>query len=198
MSNFFLNANKIKSMFCLISVKKVFNSFYYGVFKTVNGSIFLMKLVNGCFLGDFFKNLFLPIKLLKKNFLGIYIQILNLPVYSLISNVYLKKNKSQLATSSGTYCQLIELKFNLNLALIKLPSGSKKFVNINSYCLSGRNSNLYHKYEIYAKAAFYNLLGRKPDVRGVAKNPVDHPHGGRTKTNKPEVSPWGWVTKHSH
>jgi large subunit ribosomal protein L2 len=35
-------------------------------------------------------------------------------------------------------------------------------------------------------------------VRGVAMNPVDHPHGGRTKTNKPEVSPWGWVTKYSH
>jgi large subunit ribosomal protein L2 len=35
-------------------------------------------------------------------------------------------------------------------------------------------------------------------VRGVAMNPIDHPHGGRTKTNKPEVSPWGWVTKHSH
>ena len=42
-------------------------------------------------------------------------------------------------------------------------------------------------------------IGRKtkPVVRGVAMNPVDHPHGGRTKTNQPEVSKWGWVAKHS-
>ena len=39
------------------------------------------------------------------------------------------------------------------------------------------------------------VSGFKPKVRGVARNPVDHPHGGRTKTNQPEVSIWGWVAK---
>lgn len=185
-------------MSCLISIKKIFNSTFYGVFKSIYGHIFLMKLSNGSFLGDLFKNLYLPIKLLKKNFLGIYIQLKNLPIYFIVSNIFFNKNKSQISKSSGTYCQLLELKNFLNLALLKLPSGSKKFININSFCVSGRNSNIFHKYEVYSKASFFSLLGRKPNVRGVAKNPVDHPHGGRTKTNKPEVSPWGWVTKHSH
>lgn len=197
-SNFSSNSNKFKFMSCLVTIKKTYNSVFYGVFKTIYGHLFLMQLVHGCFLGDFFKNLFLPIKLLKKNFLGVYIQIKNLPIYFLISNIFFKKNNSQLAKSSGTYCQLLELKPYLSLALLKLPSGAKKYIDINSFCISGRNSNIFHKYEVYAKASFFNLLGRKPNVRGVAKNPVDHPHGGRTKTNKPEVSPWGWVTKHSH
>ena len=67
-----------------------------------------------------------------------------------------------------------------------------------NFCITGRVSNLNKKYEIFSKASYNTLLGKKPNVRGVAKNPVDHPHGGRTKTNKPEVSPWGWVTKNSH
>jgi hypothetical protein len=186
--NFSTNNFSLKS-YCLISIKKRFNSFYFGVFKNTLGHVFLFKLVNGSFIGDVFKNLYLPINLLKKNYLNIFIQIKNLVIYSFISNLSLKKNKPQLATSSGTYCQILEIKSNLKLSLIKLPSGFKKFVNLNTFCITGRNSNILHKYEIYSKASFYNFLGRKPNVRGVAKNPVDHPHGGRTKTNKPEVSP---------
>ena len=45
------------------------------------------------------------------------------------------------------------------------------------------------------KAGRNRWLGVRPTVRGVAMNPVDHPHGGNTKTNSPEVSPWGWVAK---
>jgi len=52
----------------------------------------------------------------------------------------------------------------------------------------GRNSQIDHKYKIFGKAGFNKILGKKSKVRGVARNPVDHPHGGRTKTNKPEVS----------
>lgn len=72
---------------------------------------------------------------------------------------------------------------------MKLPSGFKKYFNGYSICLLGRNNNLNKKYLILSKASFNYLLGKKSSVRGVAKNPVDHPHGGRTKTNKPEVSP---------
>ena len=46
-------------------------------------------------------------------------------------------------------------------------------------------------YNITGKAGTRVLFGSKPKVRGVARNPVDHPHGGRTKTNQPEVSIWG-------
>lgn len=176
-------------MTCLISIKKIYNSNYVGLFKCINGFIFLNKIVNGSFIGDFFKNSFLPIKFFKNYTLGIHCFLYNLPVYAIFSNLFLNKGKNQLALSAGTYCQLLELKRNLNLALVKLPSNLKKFVNYDSYCTTGRNSNINHKYEVYSKASFFIDLGRKPNVRGVAKNPVDHPHGGRTKTNQPEVSP---------
>jgi hypothetical protein len=187
--NTFYKAYSLKSSFCLVSIKKMFNSNYYGIFKTILGGIFISKISNGSFLGDFFKNLSLPIKLLKKNFLGSYSIISNLVIYSLISNVFYLKNKPQLANSSGTYCQLLEIKNNINLGLIKLPSGIKKYIKLSSICITGRNSNIQHKYEVFSKASFFFYLGRKPNVRGVAKNPIDHPHGGRTKTSQPEVSP---------
>lgn len=63
------------------------------------------------------------------------------------------------------------------------------------FVISGRNSKQDYKFNRLGKAGLNYLMGKKPNVRGVAKNPVDHPHGGRTKTNQPEVSPWGWVAK---
>ena len=54
-------------------------------------------------------------------------------------------------------------------------------------CL-GRNSNIMHKFTVFGKAGIRRNYGSRPIVRGVARNPVDHPNGGRTKTNKPEKS----------
>ena len=88
--------------------------------------------------------------------------------------------------------------FDLNLVKIRFSSGTQKIISGNSICTVGRNNNIYHKYLVYGGYKWSNYLGKKSLVRGVAMNPVDHPHGGRTKTNKPEVSPWGWVTKYSH
>ena len=48
---------------------------------------------------------------------------------------------------------------------------------------------------VYGKAGYLKFKSKKPKNRGVARNPVDHPHGGNTKTNSPETSPWGWVAK---
>ncbi len=59
----------------------------------------------------------------------------------------------------------------------------------------GKNSQPDYIYNRLGKAGINLILGKKPKVRGVARNPVDHPHGGRTKTNQPEVSIWGWVAK---
>ena len=158
--------------------------------KCTNGFIFLIKLIHGIFLGDFIKNFALPIKLLKKIFLGSKTFLSCLNLYFLISNLSnLNSSKITYIKSSGTYAQIIEIKKTVNLILLKFPSGLKKFFHSSNICNIGRNSNIDHKYSILAKASFHINLGRKPDVRGVAKNPVDHPHGGRTKTNKPEVSP---------
>ena len=56
-------------------------------------------------------------------------------------------------------------------------------------------SNEKHRLLVYGKAGRNRNLGRRPIVRGVAMNPVDHPHGGRTNGGRPSVSPWGILTK---
>jgi large subunit ribosomal protein L2 len=73
--------------------------------------------------------------------------------------------------------------------MVQLPSGvSLKLLRIGAAIL-GRNSNILRKYEIIGKAGINRKRGIRPTVRGVAMNPVDHPHGGRTKVSQPEVSP---------
>lgn len=64
----------------------------------------------------------------------------------------------------------------------------RKYFSLNCFATIGRNANIYKKYNVIGKAGYNRLLGYSSIVRGVAMNPVDHPHGGRTKTNKPEVS----------
>lgn len=189
--------NCFRTSYILLAIKKKLSNFYVGIFKNINGIIFLQKIAHGIFLGDIFKTSIYPLKLLKSNTLNIFTYLKNLNNYSIFSNLNLNR-KNTISTSSGTYCQLLEIKNNLNLVILKIPSGKKIIINDSFFCLTGRNSNINKKYEIYSKASYNTILGKKPSVRGVAKNPIDHPHGGRTKTNQPEVSPWGWVTKNSH
>jgi large subunit ribosomal protein L2 len=73
--------------------------------------------------------------------------------------------------------------------VLQLPSGLEKKVSTNFFGILGRLSNVFHKKERVGSAGLSHHLGVRPSVRGIAMNPVDHPHGGRTNTNKPEVSP---------
>ena len=98
-------------------------------------------------------------------------------------NIYSKAN--------GTFSYLIYNNYELHLSLIKLPSNIKKYLTLNYLCTLGRNSNIFNKFIIISKAGYNKNLGKRFVVRGNAMNSVDHPHGGRTKSNKPEVSPWG-------
>lgn len=100
-----------------------------------------------------------------------------------------KKNKCIYARSSGTFCQIKDLNSDFDLCKIILPSGVIKVMSLNCFVKLGRCSNIFNKKITYGKAGFLKFFGKKPKVRGVARNPVDHPHGGRTKTNSPEVSP---------
>lgn len=102
-----------------------------------------------------------------------------------------------LARAAGTYCILIYNNEKLNLSKIRLPSGLEILVPIWCICVLGRNSNIWHYKRVIGKAGRNIKLGFKSKVRGVAMNPVDHPHGGRTKTNSPEVTPWGKITKYN-
>lgn len=91
--------------------------------------------------------------------------------------------------AAGTFCKLISINLDKNYAKVILPTSKIKIISI--YCLVslGRASNIFYKNQIFSKAGFFRNLGIRPSVRGVAMNPVDHPHGGRTKSNSPEVTP---------
>ena len=99
--------------------------------------------------------------------------------------------------SAGTFCKLISLNFEKNFAKIILPTGKLKIISIFCFVSLGRASNIFYKNQFFSKAGYYRNLGIRPSVRGVAMNPVDHPHGGRTKSNSPEVTPWGKIAKYN-
>lgn len=112
--------------------------------------------------------------------------------YAIFSNLSItNSSRAQYARAAGTYCQLVEKFEDYNLALIKLPTGTNKIISLESCVVLGRNSNIMNKFSVFGKAGIRRRAGFKPIVRGVARNPVDHPNGGRTKTNKPEKSLWG-------
>lgn len=110
----------------------------------------------------------------------------------IIYSIYSKnRTKCFYAKSAGTFCKLKYRTHSKDFFVITMPSGEKKTIPV-SLCVSiGRNSNVKHKKEVIGSAGYNRHLGIRPTVRGVAMNPVDHPHGGRTKTSQPEVSPWG-------
>lgn len=122
----------------------------------------------------------------------------NIPIGSLIHNISLYPNsKGKLIRSAGTSAQLIQ-KINNKYAKIRLSSGELKLILLSCYATLGVVSNINHKKIKLGKAGRSRWLNRRPKVRGVAKNPVDHPHGGgegKTSGGRPSVSPQGKITK---
>ncbi len=120
-----------------------------------------------------------------------------IPTGALISNVsQFQHGIGQYARSAGTYCQLIQ-KLD-NYSKVRLPSGEIRLVSSEAYATIGIVSNKKQKSIELGKAGRTRYLGRRPIVRGVAMNPVDHPHGGgqgKTSGGRPSVTPWGKPTK---
>ena len=113
-----------------------------------------------------------------------------------ISNLELTPGKGiQYARSAGSYGKMLSLNFRRHVALVKLPSGVKKYFSIYSIALPDSCTLQLKKKRRIRQSGFYQCLGSKVKVRGVAKNPVDHPHGGRTKSIKYPRTPWGKTTK---
>ena len=121
----------------------------------------------------------------------------DIPVGTLVHNVELHpKRGGQLARSAGSYAQLMAKE--TNEALLRLPSGEVRKVKINCRATIGQVGNLEHEQLNIGKAGKNRLRGRRPKVRGVVMNPVDHPHGGgegRTSGGRHPVTPWGMPTK---
>ena len=121
----------------------------------------------------------------------------NIPAGTIVHNVELRPGKgAQMARSAGAMVQLVSKE--TDYALLKLPSGETRKVDINCMATVGQVGNLDHENVSSGKAGRTRWLGKKPHNRGVVMNPVDHPHGGgegRTSGGRHPVTPWGQPTR---
>ncbi|MGD8257627.1 MAG: 50S ribosomal protein L2 [Desulfobacterales bacterium] len=121
----------------------------------------------------------------------------NIPLGTQIHNIELREGKGgQIVRSAGTYAQLMAKEDPY--ALIKLPSGEVRMVLLKCKATIGQLGNVAHENISLGKAGRQRWFGKRPKVRGVAMNPVDHPMGGgegRSSGGRHPCSPWGWPTK---
>ncbi len=120
------------------------------------------------------------------------------PPGEMIHNIELQQNHGgQMVRSAGSSA-MIQAKEG-ELAHVKLPSGEVRLVALDCWATIGQVGHAAHKSIVIGKAGRSRWLGRRPHVRGIAMNPVDHPHGGGEgksgQGNPHPVSPWGWHTK---
>src|SRR5512138_1864136 len=121
----------------------------------------------------------------------------NIPLGTMIHNIEMKMGKGgQMARAAGAAAQLLAKE--AGYAQIKMPSGETRMVHLDCYATIGQVGNLDHENVSIGKAGRTRWLGKRPTVRGVAMNPIDHPHGGgegKTSGGRHPVSPWGLPTK---
>ena len=121
----------------------------------------------------------------------------NIPLGTTIHNVELRPGKGgQIARSAGSWVQLVAREGEY--ASVKMPSGEIRKINIECVATIGQVGNIDHENVAYGKAGRSRWLGKRPHVRGVAMNPVDHPLGGgegKTSGGRHPVTPWGQPTK---
>jgi large subunit ribosomal protein L2 len=128
---------------------------------------------------------------------GNAMQLKNIPVGTIVHNVEMKPGRGgQIARAAGSYVQLVGR--DAGLALLRMSSGEVRMVRTECMASIGAVSNPDQQNIVIGKAGRNRWKGRRPSVRGVAMNPVDHPHGGgegRTSGGRHPVTPWGKSTK---
>lgn len=172
------------------------NHFLAHIYDLDQKKYFYLPLTHNLLLGSFIVSNFK----VKLN-IGNRCVIKHLPIGTLINNVEFNSNKFSyntkfLAKSAGCFCQMIQ-KSN-KFCLIKLPSGVFKKIFSNNFATIGINSNLNLKMVSLGKAGRSRWLNKRPIVRGVAMNPIDHPHGGgesKTSGGRHPVSAWARLIK---
>jgi large subunit ribosomal protein L2 len=121
----------------------------------------------------------------------------NIPAGTVVHNIELRPGKGgQMARSAGSQAQLVSKEGGI--ALLKLPSGEVRRVQLECMATIGQVGNTEHENVHLGKAGRSRWLGRMPHNRGVSMNPVDHPHGGgegRTSGGRHPVTPWGQPTR---
>lgn len=120
-----------------------------------------------------------------------------IPVGTLVHSVELRFNFGGIFSRAAGVASQILKKIGA-FVLVRLSSREERFLSLKNSAIIGKLSFDFKKTIKKKKASINILLGKKPVVRGVVKNPIDHPHGGgegRTTAGQPSVSPWGIYTK---
>ena len=129
--------------------------------------------------------------------IGNALPLKNIPLGTTIHNIELRRGKgAQLARSAGSAAQLVAKEGDY--AQVKMPSGEVRQIHVECLATVGQVGNLDHANVTVGKAGRSRWLGKRPSVRGVAMNPVDHPHGGgegKTSGGRHPVTPWGQPTR---
>lgn len=128
---------------------------------------------------------------------GNALPIKNIPVGTMVYNIEFKPGKGgQIARSAGAFAQIMGKE--TDYALLKMPSGELRKVNITCMATVGQVGNLEHENISIGKAGRSRWMGKRPHVRGVAMNPIDHPLGGgegKSSGGRHPCSPWGQLAK---
>ena len=129
--------------------------------------------------------------------IGNALPLKNIPAGTVVHNIELRPGKgAQMARSAGAQAQLVSREGGI--ALLKLPSGEIRRVQVECMATIGQVGNVEHENESHGKAGKSRWLGKRPHNRGVSMNPVDHPHGGgegKTSGGRHPVTPWGQPTR---
>jgi large subunit ribosomal protein L2 len=127
---------------------------------------------------------------------GNCLPIQNIPVGTMIHNIELRAGQGgKLVRSTGGAAQLMAKEGEY--ALVRMPSGEVRRILVVCRATIGQLGNIEHENEIIGKAGRQRHRGKRPSVRGIAMNPVDHPHGGgeaRSTSGRPPTTPWGQMT----
>jgi large subunit ribosomal protein L2 len=142
-------------------------------------------------------------KFVFKNLLGSSFKLAHIPLSTPIHNIQWREGgKSQLAKAAGTFAKMVRVfkkkGGDEGFGGVRLPSGKMVIIPLKHFATIGQISNISLKQNKIYLAGRSSKLGTKPKIRGVAMNPVDHPHGGgegKTSGGRISVSRWGWLAK---
>ncbi len=127
---------------------------------------------------------------------GNALPLANIPLGTVIHNIELRPGEGgKLVRSAGSSAQLMAKEGQY--AQVRMPSGEVRKIQMVCRATIGQLGNLDHENEVIGKAGRQRHLGKRPSVRGIAMNPVDHPHGGgeaRSTSGRPPTTPWGQMT----
>ncbi|MFZ0030656.1 MAG: 50S ribosomal protein L2 [Candidatus Cybelea sp.] len=128
--------------------------------------------------------------------IGNALPIRNIPVGTVIHNIELRPGQGgKLVRSAGVSAQLMAKEDEYSQ--VRMPSGEVRKIHIECRATIGQLGNIEHENQVIGKAGRMRHLGKRPSVRGIAMNPVDHPHGGgeaRSTSGRPPTTPWGQMT----